>query len=69
VVAAVVADAAAGLTAEVVIEHCRTHMASYKKPAHVLFLEKLPRTTSQKVARAALRDEIAVLLQAPIVSR
>jgi acyl-CoA synthetase (AMP-forming)/AMP-acid ligase II len=69
VVAAVVADAAAGLTAEVVIEHCRRKMASYKKPAHVVFLEELPRTTSQKIARAALRDEIAVLLQAPTVSR
>ncbi|MBI1958791.1 MAG: hypothetical protein HYS36_06145, partial [Candidatus Rokubacteria bacterium] len=36
------------------IEHCRTHMASYKKPRAVEFLAELPRTTSGKIARQAL---------------
>jgi acyl-CoA synthetase (AMP-forming)/AMP-acid ligase II len=30
-------------TADDIIEHCRTHIASYKKPRAVEFVEKLPR--------------------------
>jgi acyl-CoA synthetase (AMP-forming)/AMP-acid ligase II len=30
-------------TAEEVIEHCRSHIASYKKPKVVEFVESLPR--------------------------
>ena len=36
------------------IEHCRRHMASYKKPKSVVFLEALPRTTMGKVAKDRL---------------
>jgi acyl-CoA synthetase (AMP-forming)/AMP-acid ligase II len=31
------------LTAEVLIEHCRSHIASYKKPSVVEFVDELPR--------------------------
>jgi long-chain acyl-CoA synthetase len=30
-------------TADEIIDHCRTHIASYKKPRTVEFVEKLPR--------------------------
>jgi len=41
------------------IEHCRAHMASYKKPRAVEFLAELPRTTSGKIARQALTRRAA----------
>jgi fatty-acyl-CoA synthase len=56
VVAVVVADASAGLTAETVIEYCRQRLAGYKKPSRVFFVAELPRTTSLKVARGELRE-------------
>jgi long-chain acyl-CoA synthetase len=31
------------LTAEALIEHCRSHIASYKKPSVVEFVDDLPR--------------------------
>jgi long-chain acyl-CoA synthetase len=30
-------------TADELVEHCRSHIASYKKPREVAFIEKLPR--------------------------
>jgi fatty-acyl-CoA synthase len=56
VVAAVVVDPAAGVSASAVVEHCRAGLASYKKPTGVVFLEELPRTTSLKVKRSAVRE-------------
>jgi acyl-CoA synthetase (AMP-forming)/AMP-acid ligase II len=58
VVAAVVRrpDAAGELLDEAaVVEHCRTYLASYKKPTRVVFLAELPRTPSLKVFRPRLR--------------
>jgi acyl-CoA synthetase (AMP-forming)/AMP-acid ligase II len=52
VVAVVVGEVAA----EAVVEHCRERLASYKKPTSVVFLDALPRTTSGKVRRGAVRD-------------
>jgi acyl-CoA synthetase (AMP-forming)/AMP-acid ligase II len=40
--AIVVLNQGADATAEAIIEHCRTHIASYKKPRTVEFIEKLP---------------------------
>jgi acyl-CoA synthetase (AMP-forming)/AMP-acid ligase II len=56
VVAAVVRAEGASVTAEDVVEHCRTHLAGYKKPTRVLFMDSLPRTASQKISRASVRD-------------
>lgn len=42
-------------TADELIEHCRAHLASYKKPRMVKFLAELPRTTSGKIAKQLLR--------------
>lgn len=43
VVAVVVLEDAAEATAEELIEHCRAHIASYKKPSRVEYLDQLPR--------------------------
>jgi acyl-CoA synthetase (AMP-forming)/AMP-acid ligase II len=64
VVAAVVARQEAEITAEEVIEHCRQGLASYKKPTTVVFLAELPRTTSLKVKRSAVRDQLEKQLSA-----
>ena len=42
-------------SAEDLIAHCRTLIASYKKPRHVVFLAALPRLFNGKVDKKALR--------------
>jgi long-chain acyl-CoA synthetase len=39
------------------IEHCRAHIASYKKPKHVCFVAALPRNTTGKVMKGPLREQ------------
>ena len=41
------------------IEHCREHIASYKKPKYVRFIETLPRTATGKVRKQELRQMVA----------
>jgi acyl-coenzyme A synthetase/AMP-(fatty) acid ligase len=65
----VIADEKAGLTEEIVIEHCRVRIAGYKKPWRVYFVSELPRTTSLKVARGELRDLVRGWVETPHVSR
>ena len=43
------------LTDEMVIEHCKSHIASYKKPKSVEFMEMLPRSALGKVLKHELR--------------
>ena len=38
------------------IEHCRAMIASYKKPKHVYEIDVLPRNSTGKVVKVALRD-------------
>jgi acyl-CoA synthetase (AMP-forming)/AMP-acid ligase II len=59
VVAVVVPQPDAQLTEDRVIEFSRESLASYKKPTRVVFVETLPRTSSGKVQRGVLRDQIA----------
>jgi acyl-CoA synthetase (AMP-forming)/AMP-acid ligase II len=59
VTAAIVADPAAGLSAEKVIAHCRELIAGYKVPKQVVFLDALPMTGSGKVQKAELRKLLA----------
>ncbi|MBW1803934.1 MAG: AMP-binding protein, partial [Deltaproteobacteria bacterium] len=47
------------LTAEEIIGHCKTHMASYKKPKTVEFVEGLPRNSAGKVRKFELRKKYA----------
>ncbi|MBI4301751.1 MAG: long-chain-fatty-acid--CoA ligase [Chloroflexi bacterium] len=44
-------------TQEEIIEHCRAHMSSFKKPESVIFLDSLPRNPMGKVLKRVLREE------------
>ncbi|MBM4338361.1 MAG: long-chain fatty acid--CoA ligase [Deltaproteobacteria bacterium] len=44
------------MTDEEVIEYCKSHLASYKKPKSVEFVEGLPRNPSGKVLKTILRE-------------
>ncbi|BBZ15456.1 class I adenylate-forming enzyme family protein [Mycobacterium branderi] len=59
VVAVVVAKPGTQLTDAAVIDFCREHLASYKKPTAVVFVERLPRNASDKVLRDDLRKLVA----------
>jgi fatty-acyl-CoA synthase len=61
VVAAVVTTDA--ITEADVVAHCRERLASFKKPSRVVFVDELPRTAGMKVARAALREQLAEVPQ------
>ena len=45
----------ARLEQQAVVDHCRAHLAGYKKPRHVVFVESLPRNSLGKVLKAELR--------------
>jgi fatty-acyl-CoA synthase len=55
VAAAVVRAPGAALSEEDVVAFAREHMASFKKPTSVRFLDELPRNPMQKVRKDALR--------------
>lgn len=42
---------------EVIIAHCRAHIAGYKVPRDIKVLEELPRTSTGKVRKNELRDQ------------
>jgi long-chain acyl-CoA synthetase len=42
---------------DTLIEHCRAHIAGYKKPKYVSFVETLPRNTTGKVMKGPLREQ------------
>jgi len=56
VLAFVVAREDTPLTADGVIDHCREHIASYKKPSHIEFRDALPRMPSGKIDKRKLRE-------------
>ena len=47
------------MTEEEVISYCQEHLASYKKPGMVKFVESLPRNASGKIVKTALRKDYA----------
>jgi acyl-CoA synthetase (AMP-forming)/AMP-acid ligase II len=53
--AVIVLKRGAALTEVEVIDYCRAHLASYKKPRKVSFVEDLPRNASGKVLKQLLR--------------
>ena len=55
-VAYVVLRADASANADVLIEHCRSQLASFKVPRRVVFLERLPRTALGKVQKQRLTE-------------
>jgi long-chain acyl-CoA synthetase len=44
------------LSEDMVIEHCKSRIASYKKPKHIHFVKALPRNALGKVLKTELRD-------------
>ena len=63
VVAYVVPAPAGAPSADELIAHCRTQMASYKKPRTVVFVDDLPRNAVGKVLKAELRRRAAEEIQ------
>jgi fatty-acyl-CoA synthase len=59
VCAIVVLAEGAQLTEAELIEHCVAHLASFKKPRRVHFVDELPRTASSKVQKYLLRERFA----------
>ena len=59
VTAFVVKESGSDIDAARVIEHCRASIAGYKKPRHVLFVDSLPRNTTNKIDKNALRARFA----------
>ena len=47
------------LTPQDLIDYCKDHLASYKKPKFVEFLDSLPRNPSGKVLKSQLRKQFA----------
>lgn len=56
-VAFVRCEPGASVTAADVIAYCRGHIASFKIPRHVLFVDDFPMTSSGKIQKVALREE------------
>ncbi len=55
--AVVVCKSGERLSKEEVVSHCKKHLASYKKPKFVAFIDELPRNPSQKVLKRVLREK------------
>ena len=61
VVAAVVLKDGVTMTEQEIIEHCKQHIASFKKPKKVFFLDVLPRSTAGKVKKGELKEILAAM--------
>lgn len=46
------------LTEEAIIAYCSEHLAKYKLPKSIEFLEELPKNTTGKILRRALKDQV-----------
>jgi acyl-coenzyme A synthetase/AMP-(fatty) acid ligase len=57
--AAVVLAPGAVTDAEAIKSFVRTHLAGYKKPAHVFFVKELPRNSGMKVMKHVLKEQLA----------
>jgi acyl-CoA synthetase (AMP-forming)/AMP-acid ligase II len=58
-VAVVVRAPDAELTDEKLLDFAGEHLASYKKPTRVLYVDEIPRTAGGKIARGRLREQLA----------
>ena len=59
VVAFVVAQAGAALSADLLDQHCLAQMARFKRPKRYLFVSELPKNNYGKVLKTALRERLA----------
>jgi len=60
VVAAVIPRDGVTLTEDDVIAHCREHLAGFKTPKQVFFVDSLPKNPSGKLLKRALRDRFSL---------
>ncbi|HRN75466.1 acyl-CoA synthetase [Ottowia sp.] len=60
VTAVIVVKQGQELTAGQVIAHCNAHMAAFKSPKRVVFLDSLPKNPSGKLLKRELRKTVAV---------
>jgi fatty-acyl-CoA synthase len=58
-VAIVVRKPGTTLDADRLLAHCRDHLAGYKKPARIFFVDDLPRNAAGKVLKVGLRERYA----------
>ncbi|QIN77492.1 hypothetical protein GBA65_02110 [Rubrobacter marinus] len=54
------------LSADDLIEHCRTHLANYKVPRTVRLVDSLPRNSMGRVLKAALRERESAVGQSDV---
>lgn len=59
VTAVVVLKEGGALTEDAIIEFVSGHLASYKKPRNVIFVDAVPKTAVGKINRKALRDQFS----------
>ena len=45
------------MSPEQLLDHCQAHMAYFMVPRYVRFMSRLPKTPTEKVQKAALREE------------
>ena len=65
VCAIVVPRKGASVSTEGLVAHCRNHLAGYKKPRYVIWVDELPKTASGKVQKYVLREKYAGLGDSP----
>jgi len=65
VAAVVVCRPGAEVSVEMLVEHCHTRLASYKKPEIVVFAEALPRNALGKLLRKDLRAQYTMQTSSP----
>jgi long-chain acyl-CoA synthetase len=58
-VIAFVSKGGSEMTQEELIQFCEAHLAKYKVPSHIEFLDELPKNTTGKILRRQLRDLIS----------
>lgn len=63
VAVAIVVKPGRTLTQEQVTEHVRKHLAAYKKPQLVFFVDSLPRNASMKIQKGILRERFGAVGQ------
>jgi len=59
VMAVIVTKGGQALTQEEVVKFCKDHIASYKKPKFVEFVDALPKNTTNKILKYVLRERYA----------
>jgi fatty-acyl-CoA synthase len=60
VVAAVVPRDGAVLTEDDLLAHCREHLAGFKTPKRVIFVDALPKNPSGKLLKRVLRERFSL---------